>query len=431
MHISVFMGPVAFGASNDLKQIEMCLDQAIKCADAGFAMVTFGEQHFNGYEPYSNPFLMGARLSPSLGETWFGTTVVPLPFHNPLRLAEESNIVDLLTRGRFVMGVSQGRSGPVPEWTNFGLDQADRDEIFVSKLDYLQRAAVKRASDPTLVLDSKWDKGELNGRMMPLSWRKGGAQLAIATSTDATIDDVAARGLPLFMSPVRLPLAAEKLARHRDGLAAAGFSEQQQAHARRLSMITLLCMVGETEEEAWQNAEALTGMNPMMDRSADKRSLRELAAVSDDAIADGSDPLPRNPNWVHSWLLVGTPDSVAAQIKEYEAAGFEHLNVRFTAGMARPDIVNRSFSLFVDKVLPLIGNELFPPLRDEEVESEHTAPPSFPGAPGGPGGGNFGMPGGAGGPVGGPGGGNFGMPGGAGGPAPQSAGAYQKSSYPE
>jgi alkanesulfonate monooxygenase SsuD/methylene tetrahydromethanopterin reductase-like flavin-dependent oxidoreductase (luciferase family) len=403
VHISVFMGPVAFGASNDLRQIEMCIDQALQCADAGFAMVTFGEQHFNGYEPYSNPFLMGARLSPSLGATWFGTTVVPLPFHNPLRLAEESNIVDLLTRGRFVMGISQGRTGPVPEWTNFGLDQADRDEIFATKLDFLQRAAAKKASDPTLVMDTKWDRGELNGRMMPLSWRKGGAQLAFATSTDATIDDAARRGLPLFLSPVRLPIAELKLKRHRDGLAAAGFSVEQQAQARRLTMTTLLCMVGETDEEAWEIAEGLTGMNPMMDRSSDKRSLRELAAVDEEAIADGSDPFPRNSNWAHSWLLVGSPESVAAQIKEYEDAGFEHLNVRFTAGLARPDLVARSFSLFAERVMPLIGNELFPALSDDDIESEHTAPPSFPGAPGalgGPGGGNFGMAGGPGGPVG-------------------------------
>jgi alkanesulfonate monooxygenase SsuD/methylene tetrahydromethanopterin reductase-like flavin-dependent oxidoreductase (luciferase family) len=418
MHISVFMGPVAFGASNDLRQIDLCIDQALKCADAGFAMVTFGEQHFNGYEPYSNPFLMGARLSPNMGDTWLGTTVVPLPFHNPLRLAEESNIVDLLTRGRFVMGMSQGRTGPVPEWKNFGLNQDDRDEIFVSKLDYLQRAAAKKATDPTLVLDTKWDKGELNGRMMPLSWRKGGAQIAFATSTDATIDDAAKRGLPLFMSPTRLPIAAEKLKRHRDGLKAAGYSDEHQAHAKRLSMVTMLCMVGETEEEAWEIAEGLTGLNPMMDRSTDKRSLRELAAVDETSIADGTDPFPRNTNWAHSWLLVGSPQSVASQIKEYEDAGFEHINVRFTAGISRPDLVNRSFALFVEKVLPLISNELFPALREDEIESEHMAPPSFPGAPGaagGPGGGNFGMPGGPGGPAR-PGGGDFGRPGGPGGP---------------
>lgn len=402
MHISVFMGPVAFVASNDLRQIDMCIDQALRCAEAGFAMVTFGEQHFNGYEPYSNPFLMGARLSPNLGGTWFGTTVVPLPFHDPLRLAEESNIVDLLTRGRFVMGMSQGRTGPVPEWKNFGLDQADRDEIFVSKLDFLQRAAAKKGSDPTLVMDTKWDKGELNGRMMPLSWRKGGAQLAFASSTNSTIEDAGRRGFPLFMSPVRLPIAREKLKLHRAALAAAGHSPEVQAKARRLSMITLLCMVGETDEEAWEIAEGLTGMNPMMDRSTDKRSLRELAAVDEDAIADGSDPFPRNPNWAHSWLLVGSPESVAVQIEEYEDAGFEHLNVRFTAGLARPDLVSRSFSLFVERVLPLIGNELFPELRADEIEAEHNAPAFFPGPPdmsAGPGGGNFGLPGGTAGPA--------------------------------
>lgn len=416
MHISVFMGPVAFGAGEDLKKIEMCIDQAIQCADAGFAMVTFGEQHFSGYEPYSNPFLMAARLAPALGETWFGTTIVPLPFHHPLRLAEDSNVVDLLLRGRFVMGMSQGRTGPVPEWKNFGLDQADRQELFETKLDFLQRAAVQKAGDPPLVMDTKFDKGELNGRIMPLSWRKGGAQLAIGTSTDPMIDEVARRGLPLFTSPLRLPIAAEKLRRHRKGLVDAGFSAEHRAHAERLTMVTLLCVVGETEDEAWANAESLSGMNPMMDRSTDKRSLRELSAVEHAAIDDGSDPMPRNSNWAKSWLLAGTPDSVAAQLLAYRDAGFEHVNVRFTVGAARADLVERSFTLFRDHVLPLIDNALFPALTDAEIEQGHFAPPSFPGAPGGPnggpGGGNFGMTGGPGGP----GGGNFGMTGGPGGP---------------
>jgi alkanesulfonate monooxygenase SsuD/methylene tetrahydromethanopterin reductase-like flavin-dependent oxidoreductase (luciferase family) len=417
MHISAFMGPVAFGASNDLKKIEMCIDQALQCADAGFAMVTFGEQHFNGYEPYSNPFLMAARLSPNLGSTWFGTTIVPLPFHNPLRLAEESNIVDLLTRGRFVLGMSQGRTGPVPDWKNFGLDQADRDEIFATKLDFLQRAAVQKAGDPVLVLDTKWDRGELNGRIMPLSWRKGGAQLAIGTSTDSTIDDVARRGLPLFLSPVRLPIGAAKLQRHRDGMKAAGYSDLQRTHASRLSMTTTLCVVGATDAEAWQAAEALTGRNPMMDRSVDGRSLAELAAVDEDAIADGSDPFPRNANFAKSWLVVGSPESVAERIGAYEKAGFQHLNLRFTVGAAMPDLVNRSFSLFVERVLPLIDHELFPALRDDEIEQDHFAPSGMPGAFSGPGGGNFGMPGAPGGPPAGPGGGNFGMPGGPGDPS--------------
>lgn len=389
VHLSVFMGPVSFGASNDLARIEQCLDEAIRCADEGFAMVTFGEQHFNGYEPYSNPFLMAARLSPHLGDTWFGTTVVPPAFHNPLLLAEEASIVDLLLRGRFVMGTSHGRTGPVPEWKMFGLDQADRDEIFSTKLDHFHRMVTRKAGDPPLVMATQWDRGEVVGRMMPLAWRAGGPQVAIGSSTDETILDVARRGLPLFMSPVRMPVAAAKLARYHDELAAAGYSDVQQAHARRLSMITVQCVVGATDEEAWDNAEVLVGGNPMMDRSNDPRSMRELAAVDEQAIADGTDASPRNSNWVNSWMMVGSPDSITERLRGYGAIGFEHVNIRFMAGMSRPDLVARSHDLFTREVLPHIDSQLFPALRDDEIEPEHSSAPSAPDLSQGPGGGDF------------------------------------------
>jgi alkanesulfonate monooxygenase SsuD/methylene tetrahydromethanopterin reductase-like flavin-dependent oxidoreductase (luciferase family) len=371
MHLSVFMGPLSLGERTDLRQIELCIDQAIRAADAGFAMVTFGEQHFNGYEPYSNPFLMGARLAPHLGETWFGTTIVPLPFHHPFRLAEDSNVLDLLTRGRFLMGLSAGRVGFSPDFQNFGLDPAERHEIFASKLGYLTRAQKQKEGDPPIVLDSKWDRGGLVGRLMPVSWRKGGAQLAVGTNTDETIDEAAARGLPVFLGPCSPDDAAAKLERHRRGLAAAGLSDAAQTDAARKSLVTRHVFAGDTDEAAWSTAEALAGRNPMMDRSEDRRSLQELAKVDPASLRDGSEKYPRNVAHVRDWMLGGSPDSLIEQLRGYAASGLHQLNIRFTAGVADPVLVERSFDLFVREVLPHVGNELFPPLGDDEIDPAH------------------------------------------------------------
>ncbi len=51
MYISVFMGPFSFGPAQDKPNIDLCIAQSVAAAQAGFAMVTFGEQHFNNYEP--------------------------------------------------------------------------------------------------------------------------------------------------------------------------------------------------------------------------------------------------------------------------------------------------------------------------------------------------------------------------------------------
>src|SRR5690349_19300360 len=111
MHLSIFLGPFARGPAEDRPLIDLCLEQAVAAAEAGFCMVTFGEQHFNNYEPYCNPYMMGARLAPFMKDCWFGTTITPLPLHHPLRLAEQISLLDLLMRGRLVVGMSAGRVG--------------------------------------------------------------------------------------------------------------------------------------------------------------------------------------------------------------------------------------------------------------------------------------------------------------------------------
>jgi len=368
MHLSVFMGPISLGPTFDKAMIDLCIDEAIACADAGYAMVTFGEQHLNDYEPYANPFLMGARLAPHLGDTWFGTTVVPLVFHHPLRVAEDANVIDLLTRGRFIMGLSSGRGGPVPDFRVWDLPMERRDEIFNAKLDDMNRIHALRTGDAPLQLGSEWDHGELAGRMMPASWRVRGPLKAIGTNTDVKIDGVARRGYPLFLGPCLPEAAAEKLARHRAAMEEAGIPEQQRREAARLSLVTRHVFCGRTEERAWEIAEALAGRNPMMDRSVDRRSLRELSK------ADlTGDPAPRNSRHVQEWMAGGTPDQLIETFRGYAAAGVEHVNIRFTAGTADPALVAESYELFTREVLPNIGHELFPALRDDEVDPLHLA----------------------------------------------------------
>src|SRR5580698_8232100 len=110
MYLGIFLGPFSRGPEDDLEVIDLCIEQAIEAAEARFALVTFGEQHFNNYEPYCNPFLMGAHLAPYLKDSYFGTTITPLPLHPPIRLAEDMNVLDNLTRGKLIVGLSAGRA---------------------------------------------------------------------------------------------------------------------------------------------------------------------------------------------------------------------------------------------------------------------------------------------------------------------------------
>ncbi|WP_375423712.1 LLM class flavin-dependent oxidoreductase [uncultured Friedmanniella sp.] len=381
MHVSVFVGPLSRSPEDDSAVIDMCLAQAVEVAQAGAAMVTFGEQHYSGYEPYCNPFIMAGRVSQDLGDAWFGTTIVPLTFHNPLRTAEDASVVDLLLRGRFVMGMSMGRSGPVPDYANNGLDPAQRKEIFASRLQVLTDALGHRPGDPPLVVDTPWDKGRLDPRMAPLSYRSGGPQLAIGSNTDATIAMAAQRGWPVFLGPCMPQAAVRSFGLHRDAMSAAGATAKQVERAASLSLVTRNVIVAETDDAAWDLAESMMGRTFWMDRKNDDRTIRQMAEEDLSGIdaaqlglpvpGPKKDPHLANSIFAQSWLLAGSPDSIVRQLKEYEALGIGHLNVRTTVGAYNAELMTRMHDLLVTEVLPAVGAQPFPTLEPTEIRTMH------------------------------------------------------------
>jgi alkanesulfonate monooxygenase SsuD/methylene tetrahydromethanopterin reductase-like flavin-dependent oxidoreductase (luciferase family) len=385
MYLSIFVGPLVKDSRDDAAVVDMCVDQAVRAASAGFAMVTFGEQHYNNYEPYCNPFIMAGHVAGSIGEAWVGTTIVPLPFHHPLRLAEEASVADLLLRGRFIMGMSAARIGPVPDWDNFGLDQADRDALFASNLEILQAALAHQEGDPPLRYDTKWGTGAMSGRLMPGSWRKGGPLLAIGSNTDATIERIGSGGFPLFLGPCPAPVAAGKMTRHREAMRGAGYAEEYIRAAAERSLVTRNVIVAETDAEAWALAEKLSGGAPFMDRREDRRTMREMAEFdltpypSPPPTFDmRGDPVIRNSTYVQGWMIVGDPESVVKQIAAYDGLGIPQLNVRFTVGRydseaGTPEMFEESFNLFLEEVAPRLALQQFAPLSPAEMRSVRPA----------------------------------------------------------
>ncbi|NUS07754.1 MAG: LLM class flavin-dependent oxidoreductase [Nonomuraea sp.] len=152
--------------------------------------------------------------------------------------------------------------------------------------------------------------------------------------------------------------AAAKLRLHRETMTAAGITGAAYDDAVAKSFVTRHVIVGESEQLAWDRAEALVGKAPMMDRSQDDRSLRELSTAPIDLTAM-HEARNRNAAFVQSWVIAGTPDSVTEQILAYERLGIGHLNTRFTVGTYQPEHIHASFHLFTKEVLPSLSPRHF------------------------------------------------------------------------
>ena len=97
-------------------------------ADAlGFDYAWIAEHHFsNQYGIMPDVFVYAAYLAGLTKRIKLGTAVVTLPLANPLRVAENAAFVDILSQGRFALGLGSGYRQY--EFDGFGVDfEARRD----------------------------------------------------------------------------------------------------------------------------------------------------------------------------------------------------------------------------------------------------------------------------------------------------------------
>jgi alkanesulfonate monooxygenase SsuD/methylene tetrahydromethanopterin reductase-like flavin-dependent oxidoreductase (luciferase family) len=114
--------------------IEMC-----EWADhAGFDVVRFLEHHgsADGYCP--SPLAMAAAVAARTDRVRIRARALILPLHDPIRVAEDGAVIDLISRGRFELVVAAGyvRS----EFEMFGKDLADRPRLLEEGVEALKQA---------------------------------------------------------------------------------------------------------------------------------------------------------------------------------------------------------------------------------------------------------------------------------------------------
>jgi alkanesulfonate monooxygenase SsuD/methylene tetrahydromethanopterin reductase-like flavin-dependent oxidoreductase (luciferase family) len=133
MFVSLHLSPQSRGEDEDLAIVERTLGQAVRAERHGAAAVCLTEHHLGGFNTYVDPFMFGARLGAELTTASIAVTVARVPMHHPLRLAEQCNLLDLLTHGRAFVALAQGWSLPVEEEA-FGM-KGDGKQITDERID--------------------------------------------------------------------------------------------------------------------------------------------------------------------------------------------------------------------------------------------------------------------------------------------------------
>lgn len=192
--------------------------EEIKIADQlGFDSVWLTEHHFSRYGLLGNPMVLGGAIAEATTRIQIGTAVVVLPFHNPLRLAEDAATLDIISGGRLELGV--GRGYQPKEFNGFGIDAETSKQRYAEIVDILKLAWSGEAFSYSGEFYTVDDVA-----VSPKPIRPGGPPIRHAVVSPASFPERGLAGDPIITSPTFAPLARMKknFDAYRDGLVQGG-----------------------------------------------------------------------------------------------------------------------------------------------------------------------------------------------------------------
>ena len=93
-------------------------------ADAGFDCLWSAEHHFNDYSFVPDNLQLTTHLAAKYPDIDVGTAAVILPWHDPLRVAENAAVLDLLSNGRLRLGFGRGLARREFETFRLSMDES-------------------------------------------------------------------------------------------------------------------------------------------------------------------------------------------------------------------------------------------------------------------------------------------------------------------
>lgn len=315
--------------------------QAVAADRLGFDAIWVAEHHFEVYGRLPAPLVYLARLSGVTERLGLGTAIAQAPYYHPLRLAEDTALLDLLSGGRVRLGVGSGARNKTAEFAKFGLPLDEKSDRTVEILDILGQAlgagVVNHDGAYYQFTDVEINPRPLQ-RVEDLLWVAG---------SRSTPEYAARHGYGLQVPRVGPGEAHKELiTRYRAALDGA---------PGRIAQLRFV-YVAETEVEAHAQT-----------RQTFARYAKYDCGVEWDGRTDSAEYADLSER-MH--FTIGTPDQVAAQLTAWQTDyGFDEIMCQlYAAGMRHEDSL-RSLELLGTAVLPRLqtGNPLVGPFAREVI----------------------------------------------------------------
>ena len=195
------------------------IEQIRVSEELGFESTWLAEHHFSRYGLGSAIMTLAALVAGITKRLRIGTSVIVLPFYNPITLAEEVATVDLISGGRFEFGI--GRGYQWSEFHQFNIPLEESRARFDESLEIMRRAWTEDEFD---YQGRFWT---FNGiKVLPKPKQQPHPPITVAAVSPDGIRKAAEHGYNIFAggSTTSLRQTQRNLALYRETLEAAGYT---------------------------------------------------------------------------------------------------------------------------------------------------------------------------------------------------------------
>ncbi|MCE5359418.1 MAG: LLM class flavin-dependent oxidoreductase [Acidithiobacillus sp.] len=325
------------------------LEEWIYAEQLGFDAVWLTEHHFTDYNLMPSPNVMLAALSQRTSRVKIGCMINAVNFHNPWRLAEEAAMLDVLSRGRLLVGV--GRSADVQEYEKFRQPLEEGRPRFREGLELMLKAWTQ---DNVVFEGEYFQIGPATIRPRPLQKPHPPVYLTVLSPESHAY--AAEMGFPIASIFLPIEQTAQSYRLYVEECHKRGRSVRPEDY--------LLCRhvyVADTREAAISEAqEPLLEFFRLFQDAAVPPTEEQLYGFPENFkfYTEFFKPFFGRPMSMeelmeYGLVIVGDPDGVVAEIHRQKAAiGMEHLMCCMSYGNLPHEKVMHSMQLFGEHVMP-------------------------------------------------------------------------------
>ena len=346
MKFSLLVNMERFSPDKPYRELLDELVELVQIAEhGGFETAWFGEHHTIEFTISPNPLELIAYLAPQTRSVRLGTAIVTAPYWNPIRLAGEAAMADLMTNGRLELGIARGAY------------QYEFDRM----LNIPQHEGAKYMNELVPAIKGLWagdyaHHGECydfpEATSVPKPLQQPHPPLWIAARGQPTHEFAVANGCNVMGTPLSKPdEEVQDLGRK----FAAACETHGQGERPRL-MIARQTVVLEDADDWRRPVDAFIDFgrhfeNLFQNIGEVRNGFPEPAPYEKVKNRDDYDPETIRRN-----QMIGTPEEIIPRIRRYAECGVDQYCFHIDGGMPHTD-KKRSLELFIREVMPAVAEE--------------------------------------------------------------------------